>query len=63
MTQRNLLEEVAPHLNRIKSLGCDTLVDCTVWGLGNYSHFIDPGSKRIGINRSDQATHVEATSG
>ncbi|MDX1638985.1 MAG: glycoside hydrolase [Balneolaceae bacterium] len=34
-----------------------------LWGLGNYSRFIRPGSVRVGISRSDRATPEEASRG
>ncbi|MEQ9202957.1 MAG: glycoside hydrolase [Cyclobacteriaceae bacterium] len=34
-----------------------------LWGLGNYSHFIRPGSKRIAIKRNDEVSEVDNLNG
>lgn len=34
-----------------------------LWGIGNYSRFIKPGSVRVEVDRSDQLTSVETANG
>lgn len=34
-----------------------------LWGLGNYSRFLQPGAERVAIRRSDEATPEEAAQG
>lgn len=34
-----------------------------LWGLGNYSRFLQPGTQRVAVRRSDEATSREAAQG